>query len=74
VSVAAVNRFFERCETLSKRVTATTVAAASNPLEVWQRRRLPKRLFDPDEDRFPIGNTIALTMLLVVAAAIWVLI
>ena len=65
--VEEVNRVFDGCQAAADRVTLFGVQLASNPLEVWQRRRLPTRPFDPDKDRFPLGNSIVFTLVLVIA-------
>ncbi len=69
--VGKVNQFFDGCQSAVDRVTLFGVHLASNPLEVWQRRRLPTRPFDADEDRSPVGNSIVFTLVLVIAIALF---
>ncbi len=71
--VEKVNRVFDGCQGAADRVTALGVQLASNPLEVWQRRRLPTRPFDPDKDRFPVGNSIVFTLALVITIVLFAL-
>ena len=70
ILVASVNCFFDRCQLALDRAIAFVVTLASNPLEVWQKRCLPSRPFDPDEDRFPVGNSIVFTLALVIVLAL----
>ncbi len=71
--VAKVNRAFDGCQRAADRMTVFGVHLASNPLEVWQRRRLPTRPFDPDKDRFPVGNSIVFTLVLVITIVLFAL-
>ena len=71
--VANVNQVFDGCQRVADRVTLFGVQLASNPLEVWQRRRMPTRPFDPDKDRFPVGNSIVFTLVLVITIVLFAL-
>ncbi len=71
--VANVNQVFDGCQRAADRMTLFGVQLASNPLEVWQRLRLPTRPFDPDKDRFPVGNSIVFTLVLVITIVLFAL-
>ncbi len=70
VFVGSTNAAFDACENYMCRVTTWVCTLARNPLEAWQRRALPQRPFDPNEDRFPAGVSLGLVLLLAITIAL----
>ncbi len=70
VFVTSVNRAFDQASARVGRLATVAARIASNPLEAWQELRLPTGPFDPDESRFPVGDGVVITLVLVVVIAL----
>ncbi len=66
IFIGGVNRVFHVCDVLISTSVRLVAQLASNPIELWQKRRFPQRPFDADEDRFPLSVSLGLTILIIV--------
>jgi multicomponent Na+:H+ antiporter subunit D len=71
VVVDGVGRFFVRGGDVALAAADRAAALARNPLHALGRRGQPARDFDPDRDRGPLSNAIALALLLTVVVVAW---
>ncbi|MBD3331849.1 Na(+)/H(+) antiporter subunit D [candidate division GN15 bacterium] len=71
VFVTGVNRVFDACETLAFRIPGVLSRVFTHPAQFLRTMRLPTRDFDPDADRGPLADPLALTLLVIVLVAIW---
>ncbi len=71
VFIRSVNDFFDAAERKAFALADYVSALSAHPVQVLRTLRPPKRDFDPDMDRSPLGVPIALTLLLTVIVAAW---
>jgi len=71
VFIGWVNAFFDTCDRLAFRFASFVSSLSIHPVLLLRTMRLPRREFDPDVDRSPLGVPIALTLLVTVLIAGW---
>ncbi len=69
VFVGWVNAFFDACERRAFRFAHFVASLSVHPVLLLKFLRPPRRVFDPNVDRPPLGVPIMLTLLLIVAVA-----
>jgi multicomponent Na+:H+ antiporter subunit D len=69
VFVGWVNAFFDACERRAFQFAHFAASLSVHPVLLLKTLRPPRRSFDPDVDRPPLGVPIMLTLLLIVAVA-----
>jgi multicomponent Na+:H+ antiporter subunit D len=71
IFVSMVNRCFDVTQDWADRIVARVAVVSKNPMRLWLRKQPPE--FDPDRDRFPLNNSLGLTLAIVVIVTIWAL-
>ncbi len=66
VVLGGVNRFFSACEAGLDRLISRIVPLFRNPLRTLRINRNSGEYFHPEADRFPLGTSVGLTLLVIV--------